>query len=285
LWPAAGVTRMPALYWHDGRLIALHDADALARLYRGNSQGERLPVDSGLGEAALGYAPFWVNDETYGYVRLSSMGGAGIMLMATPRAVEQEVVLASVHDDEPHLLLQLSDLLPLIPNAQAQERPFFIRYVLANPSNPDHFVVSLFDASGSDAYLFSFDRENAEIERLLTLDHNAGQSASFTADGRWLVITGNSQSDLVGSGTATTLYLFDWLHRQMERFYIRRAGHYANNPAYDWSSDGRWLAALTGSDYVLLAAPADGRQHLLRHNAGDCVSLVWQDKQQGVGGN
>jgi hypothetical protein len=278
LWPAAAVTRMPALYWHAGRLVTLHDADALARLYRGNSQGERLPADSLLREVALGYAPFWVDDETYGYVRLSSTGGAGIMLMATPPDVEQEVVLASVRDDEPQALLRLSDLLPFIPYGHGQERPFFIRYVLANPANPDQFVVSLFNASGSDAYLFAFDRSAGSIEHLLTLDHNAGQSASFTSDGRWLVITGNGQTDLVGSSVATTLYLFDWEHDQMERFYIRRSGHYANNPAYDWSSDGRWLAALVGSDHVLLSTPADGHQHLIRHTAGDCVSLVWLDR-------
>jgi hypothetical protein len=279
LSPAAGVARLPALYWHYDRLVALHDADALARLYRGDSRGQGVAGESRSREVGLGYAPFWLNNEAYGYVRLSSRGGPGVMLMATPPHIEQEVVLASVHDDEPQLLFSLADLMPYLPFRVRQERPLFIRYVVANPANGDEFVVSLFDAGSMEGYLFSFDRGTGELSHLLTLHHNAGQSAGFTPDGRWLVITGNSQADLVSAGVATTLYLFDWQEQAMEPIYIRRAGHYPSSLAYDWSSDGRWLAALAGSDYVLLMAPEDGHRRLIRHNAGECVSLIWQNRE------
>jgi WD40 repeat protein len=170
-------------------------------------------------------------------------------------------------------------LMPYLPFRVRQERPLFIRYVVANPANGDEFVVSLFDAGSMEGYLFSFDRGTGELSHLLTLHHNAGQSAGFTPDGRWLVITGNSQTDLVSAGVATTLYLFDWQEQAMEPIYIRRAGHYPSSLAYDWSSDGRWLAALAGSDYVLLMAPEDGHRRLIRHNAGECVSLIWQNRE------
>lgn len=278
LWPVAGVTRVPALYWQAERLVALHDADALARLYRGDGRGERLAGDSQLRALALGYAPFWLDNESYGYVRLSASGGAGVMLMATPHHVDQEVVVASVHDDEPHLLFGLVGLRQHELFESWPEHPLFIRYVLANPANADHFVVSLFDAGRLEGYLFSFDRASGAFKHLLTLDHNAGQSAAFTPDGRWLAVTGNSQADLIGSHLATTLYLFDWAQQEMESIYIRRSTHFSGNPAYDWSSDGRWLAALTGSGHVLLMAPEHGYRQLIPHGAGDCVSLIWQNR-------
>jgi hypothetical protein len=277
LSPAAGVTRLPALYWHYDRLVALHDAEALARIYRGDSGGEGLPGDSRLRDVGVGYAPFWLDNETYGYVRLSSRAGPGLMLMAISSNVDQEVVLASIHDDQPQLLFSLSDLVPNLPLRAQQDRPLFIRYLLANPANADHLIVSLFDSGNMEGYIFFFDRATGEISRLLTLHHRAGQAAGFTPDGRWLAVTGNSQADLISAGVATTLYLFDWAEQEMEPIFIRRAGHYPSDLAYDWSSDGRWLAALAGSDHVLLLAPEHGYRQLIRHDAGDCVSLIWQN--------
>jgi hypothetical protein len=279
LSPAAGVTRLPALYWHYDRLVALHDADALARLYRGDNEGEGLPGDSRLRQVGVGYAPFWLDNETYGYVRLGSRAGPGLMLLALSSDVDQEVVVASVHDDEPQLLFSLSDLAPYLPSRAQRERPLFIRYLLANPANADHLIVSLFDSGNMEGHLFFFDRATGEISHLLALQHRAGQAAGFTPDGRWLVVTGNSQADLIDASVATTLYLFDWAEQEMEPIYIRRAGHYPSDLAYDWSSDGRWLAALAGPDHVLLLAPEHGYRQLIRHDAGDCVSLIWQNAE------
>jgi hypothetical protein len=75
-----------------------------------------------ISELGRGYAPFWLEEQTYGYVRLG-LSGRG------------EVVTADINYVAPYVLLNLDELFGQLPGPD-HDLPVFIANVQVNPTTP-----------------------------------------------------------------------------------------------------------------------------------------------------
>jgi hypothetical protein len=236
------------------------------RLFRGDSEGQPLRAGDNLMEIGRGYAPFWLDEATYGYIRLTARA-------SDPPA--QEIVIASVEDDRPRLLLGLTELRSAF-RTEPEPSELTIRYVAAAPEEPSLLFIVAFATVERQAYLFSFDRASRELALHLQVGYRSNHSFGFSPDGRWLVLTG-SESDVLGPGsTSEVVYLYDRARDQTERYLVKSSVLLPTN-MYDWSADSRWLALLVDEKVLNLVEPEQNYQQLIRHDLGPCSSLAWSN--------
>jgi hypothetical protein len=260
-----GVLENALLPASDGRAILFTEAVWLQSvpLFRANTAND--PASQiAIGEGDL---PFWQDEQTYGYVRNTDP--------AAPETA-QEVVLASVSDDVPQVVLHTDELLAALPE---ETRPLrlSIRYVLAHPKDNDSLVVMA--TSREATYIFLVDLKNNRVENRLTLTPDGYHFFGFSPDGRYFITSGRPESNLTAPQDVTAYYLHDIARNQTQTFM---AGSFYYLPAYafDWSADGEWLALSLNNGAISLIAPQYGYQHLIPHDAGNCSSLAWVNPGQ-----
>lgn len=265
----------PDLLLLDGRSLAINLSapPRLSSLLLGDSLGQPVAVegdDTGFVNetrfsVGRGYAPFWIDDETYGYVRATT---------DTLPIAEQEVVLATIRDNEPITAVTLNELLAA---ASLNEQPaqFVLRYVLVHPRHPHLLFIVVLDTFAQQAYLFSFNRQTHAIALLLQAGYTPNHSLGFSPDGRWLTFTG-LDSDALGPGVPSpTLYLYDIARHEIRQFFFTNSLYNFASIGYDWSADGQWLAFMLGDNMIALVAPNADYQQRIQHNYGACTSLAW----------
>jgi len=244
------------IYSNDGRTV-LFDAGLYfqnLQLFRGNALGE---VEISLAEGNL---PFWVDDETYGYVSTMS-----------PTEGTQSISLASVADDLPVSVATTAELLASIPE---DERPFrlSIRFAYPYPQDPDLlFVVA---NSRLDSFLFIIDLKNNLVENPIQFPSIQGQSFGISPDGRYVLVSGAPTDDFIGPQNVITYYLYD-ISRNKTKTFVAGMPSLGASYAFDWSADGNWLAMFMNNSAINLVAPAYNYQYLLQHEKGECSSLAW----------
>lgn len=234
-------------------------------LWRGDALGQSLlPLGVGL-------SPFWLDDDTYGYVRYDREEGAPSMQIAT----------SSVDDDLPRIVMPVTDLARLLDPEQPPL--LFINYVTPNPANPDQLLVSATTVGATSAKynIFSLQLSTAEPRLLLQFERlPSGYPSLLTPvgyppfrvspDGRWLLVT------LLESTTPTTwsFRLYDLQEEETLALNAYYPQYPAQFPFYDWTSDGRWLA-IVEDGYLRLIAPGNGYQKLASHRLDDCFHVAW----------
>lgn len=258
----------------DGRLV-LFNNDFQAEnvpLSRANQVGA--PATDGGLPASGGSAPFWADEQTYGYIQMNNLSGVESF---------QQIVLATTTDDgpqdgpqdgphpAPQPLLDTNDLLQAIPEAS---RPFrlAIRYVLPHPTQPDWLVVMATSRAEDFFFLVNW-RENV-IEHRLRIAHSSPHYVGFSPDGRYLIATGAPEDSIFAPQNVLVYFLHDIAANTTETYL---AGAYTSIPAFtfDWSADGRWLAQIMNNGVINLVAPDYDYQTLIVHDNGNCSSLAW----------
>ena len=225
-----------------------------APLYRGDAQGQPALA------IGTGFWPFWLDNNTYGYLRRSSD-------VASKMVNEVELVTAIVGDDTPSVVLRTADLLPLVDWAIPPDA-IVVNALLANPADP-HQVLVLARAAGeggsdlSTVFLLELAADfDAVVGITPVLPVNRGGWSHFSPDGRWLAVaTANT------NGRDSIFHLID-LERD-ERQTFSSSGY-----ALVWSADGQWLAQVE-EDYLLLRAPAHDYKQLILHDFSNCYSTHW----------
>jgi hypothetical protein len=214
-------------------------------------------------EIGRGSSPFWLDNQTYGFV-----GQEGISL-------------ATVGEDDPSLWLTRD----LLAQTRPPERPPFslsFNQVFRHPLQPDHFLL-IAGTTGEKSELFIFGPESAEgawserepvIRHLVTLPAWVSEIPPLAG----IVETGRPWLVLPFSGEEIDLWLYDLAE---EETLLSGQGGYAYSlpQAFDWSGDGVWLAR-PSRDAVDLIAPGfrvDGRPYrrLLFHDLGSCSTVGW----------
>ncbi|MBE7531234.1 MAG: hypothetical protein HS099_16055 [Ardenticatenaceae bacterium] len=250
----------------DGRVLLFSNDFQVENvpLSRANQTGDpasevALPVSGGT-------APFWVDEQTYGYIQASSPSGLETV---------QQIVLATTADDAPQPVLSTQDLLQAIPEAS---RPFrlAIRYVLPHPTQPDWLVVMA--TSRAEHFIFLVNWRENVIEYRLRFVSSSPHHAGFSPDGRYLIVTGAPADSFFAPQNVFVYLLHDIAANVTETFM---AGVYNTTPAFpfDWSADGRWLAQIMNNGVINLIAPDYDYQTLIVHEKGNCSSLAWVNRK------
>jgi len=240
------------------------------RIYRGNEADIYADFEA-FKSLEYGYAPFWIDARTYGFVQENSIIGG--------RATQ--VFTASVVDDAPELLVSSQELWDVMP---VDERPsmaelLLIKYVVVYPQNRDLFFIGAVDFQ-SRIYLFSYDRATLAVKLRLELDADSNHSLGFSPDGRYLIATGVQPKETQGlpghddSPLIQTLFLHD-IERNTTQTFMNDRPFFAPSQSYDWSADGRWLIIPINEKAFNLVAPAQNYQQILPHNLGNCTGIAF----------
>ena len=219
----------------------------LSLLFRGDAQGQDVVA------LGAGIEPFWLDRETYGYLRRASN--------------DVEVVTAAAGDDSPHVILRAADLLPLI--APAGPVKLTVDTALVNPAHARQVLVMTRTVAvdGRDVLTFFLlelaadGHSVAEITQIFETDSPASISG-FSPDGRWLLV--NTWNDATRNDD---VHLIDLPGHERQTFP-------ASAFRMLWSADSQWLVQPEG-EYLLLRAPAYDYKRLLLHDFSDCYSAHW----------
>ena len=189
-------------------------------------------------EIGIGYAPRWLDDTHYSYLRLNNKDAT-------------EWVVASAADDVPTVQLETETLLMAVAATERPQQLFIIDTVVATPDQLA--IISVNDLlTDSPNYVFLWDRINTP--QLVQIGESL--QVTFSPDGRWLTVT-------APNGDVT---LTDTVTRVQQHFH-------SPDVTPDWTADSQWL--LTGrGNYLLLTAPDTGYQQLVLNENRVCNRIV-----------
>jgi hypothetical protein len=244
------------------------------RLIRRGVLGEEEVVDVGL---ALDLPPFWLDNETYGYLRASSD-------RADP--INFEIVLANIADDEPQPLLTAAAIRPALP-AEARSAWMIPHSVRQVAGEPDQFVVTV------SLFIYEMMPNTPPVSATLLYDRATGDVSllayarqGFVApNGRFLLhwpphnLSRGIEADENGRA-----WQLEWLNVQTGRAqqiaWPQLPGRQTAVPVYDWSPLEDWFLLLTDNTLLLVEAAGEQSGYVLplaEHLASNyqCFDAVW----------
>jgi hypothetical protein len=221
-----------------------------------------------------GFNPFWLDNETYGYVR-----------PAAPETSRREIVIASATTDEAQVLLTLEDLLETIPVDERPAQPS-INYVAVNPSDAHLLGIMVVDFHHYETYVFLYERSEdpsqaGEVSLRLHLDGQAVFALDFSPDGHWLMV---SSAEHEGDSDFWVLHLHD-INKNQTKTFRSDVTHFERSgliwTGYDWSRDGEWLIKINEGALDLIA-PAHDYVQKIRHDfpSPRCQIVAWTNKSE-----
>lgn len=228
--------------------------------------GDATPGSPSLRVIDDGRAPFWLNNETYGYIRRTGSDGPAVL-------AEDEIVLATLNDPEPITVIPAADLYEFIP-VTVPARQLSIAYVATHPRQPDKLFIVILDTRALRSYLMIYDLQTRLPEVRLDLSYNRNHSLGFSPDGRYLVLTGQDGNTTISSDNSAMLLLHEIdVNRTIP--LLTRSPFFLPSVVYDWTEDSRWLAVALEDNLIGLIAPDEGFSKLLPHSYGACTSVAW----------
>ncbi len=204
-----------------------------------------------------GYSPFWLDNETVGFVRQSQETG------------DAEVVVQSITGGDLNTLVTLADIQAEAPDdALALAN---IRYVVTHPAQPNKLFVVALDALGQEAYVFMVDQMTGNIDLRIQSPIQPYHSLGFSPNGRWLVLTGYQDESIGGTST----FVVHDLESNDTQTYTSNQDGLMLSPLYDWSADGNWILFSVNDRVLSMVAPAYHYQLVQLHDQGYCTSMAW----------
>jgi hypothetical protein len=248
----------------NGRAIILDTSDRFQPqlLQLGPGQAATL---ADLVDAGFGYSPFWLDDDTYGYIRSVNSGFLG------PHR-DQVLMLASVDGGEPQALLETAELEQVLPQADAP-RHLMLGYVMPHPTDRELLFIVALDTFGRQAYVFSYDLQAGQPSLRLQLGYEANHSLGFSPDGRYLVLTGNQPDPVPGNNTG--LLLLHDIAANTTTPFATRLPFFVPSVAYDWTQDSETLAMALDDGLLGIVVPAARKAYPVTHPYGTCTSVAW----------
>ena len=255
---------------HQHTLILSTDEKDQTILYHGDEFGNRLSI------AGLGYAPTWLDNKMYAYIRAAPTAEGGLLAEG-----ETELVVAHLHENadsgDGKVLLRASSLIAAVP-INHQSRNLAINMAMNHPQRPNQWYLnatSIDVAGGSTEYVFMFDSESGSIKRMTHLtDKRFAYGFSLTENGRYLSLLAFDEDDLPSG--EWELHVFDLessVSDLSEKIFQTSTGY------YHWSKDGEWLL-LAEDGLFRLIAPGQNYVRQIQHNMG-CHVVGWMEKTGG----
>lgn len=232
-------------------------AAGVQHLYLADASGQSL---TSIGD---GYAPFWLDNDTYGFIRLQENG---------------ETIIMVGTGDNLHSLLTLDDLLPYLPERASRLYGYRLGYAFAHPDNQDLLFVVVFDTATQLVYVLSFDQHTGAITNLLHTSYISNHTIGISPDGQRLLLTGIDQEGLANH-YIPTLYLYEIASGKTDVFYIGNTNYsFVGSNPFDWDADGKWVASLTGREGVTIGVPGQDYWQFIPYNAASCISVSWVNR-------
>jgi hypothetical protein len=255
-----------ALVTGGNRYIILQTADEPRNYPLAIGDGDAAAGSPSLREIGDGRAPFWLNNETYGYVRR--------IADAVPTALaEDEIVLATLDDPEPFMTIPAADLYEFMAES-IPARQLTVAYVATHPLQPDKLFIVMLDTRGLGSYVVLYDLQTRLPEVRLDLLYNLNHSLGFSPDGRYLVLTGQDRNTTT-AGDSNAMLLLHEIDANRTIPLMTRLPFFLPSVVYDWTEDGRWLAIAMEDNLIGLIAPDERFSQLLPHGYGACTSVAW----------
>lgn len=242
----------------DGNRTLLAGNDGI--LWLGDEQGQ-----NGV-EVGRGIAPFWLDNETYGYAHL-------VGSLTRPPA---EIVAVSVITGEVSVLLRLADLQAATP-ADINFDQLTIHAIARSPADASRLFIAMVPAQDEGvieevgALIFDYDRQTGAASLLLRLDYHLGlfNPLLFSPDGHWLVVQSFARPK-----TAWQLHLYGIATGET---HVLTSSYIFAFPGFDWSADGQWLLRVEGG-FLHVLAPAYNYEQMIVHDFPGCNFAAWINK-------
>jgi hypothetical protein len=245
-------------------------------IFQGEEGSRDYPLTLGAGDAAPGSlsltpigdgrAPFWLDNQTYGFIRRAETDG--------PIALsEDEIVLTTVGESSPLAIIPAADLYEFLPEVVSTRR-LSLGYVATHPQQPNKLFIVVLDSAEFRSYVIAYDLKTRLPEVRLQLLYNLNHSLSFSPDGRYLVMTGQDRNAVSPGDNSAMLLLHD-IEANRTIPLLTRLPFFLPSVVYDWTEDSRWLAVALEDDLVGLIAPDEQYTRLLPHSYGACTSVAW----------
>ena len=252
-----------------------------SQLHIGDSEGNPQEL---IGRA---FSPFWLTDDTFGFVRL--LGDS------TAESSEMELVLRSVVSGKERLLAKSTDLLRQLGSADTGG--FRIMYVTTNPENPNRLFLAGTPVGGGRKQFFVLEIQLGDspdlalmnnqilgVEAIVVLDGlPVGDSSTLTPtgyppfrlspDGRWLMVV--RFADPITNTWA--LYLHNVEDGETKTITFNYPTYPSPFPFYDWSADGNWLL-LVDNGFLRLIAPDHDYERIITHDFVACRYPAWVNR-------
>jgi hypothetical protein len=249
----AVVTGLPK--WSpDGRRTLMIGQDGT--IWLGDSRGVVLR------QMAIGSAPFWLDNNRYGYLRPD----------IDPAQPGVEVAVADVVSGDTQTWFR-PDALAEAESADLRFGHLTINAARASSANPGLLFVaaSAADRVPSDtAYVFVLNQDTNETELLTETDYGIDRYSSFTLspDRRWLTLNSfdNRSSDW-------QLHLYDSFTGRGQT--LSSAYPFTIN-GHAWSANGQWLLRVQDG-FLHMLAPGEGDQLIINHEFSNCSFATWTD--------
>lgn len=217
-----------------------------------------------LTDIGAGYAPFWLDNETYGYIRL-------VAPQAPDAYVGQEVVLGSVNSDAVTPILSSTDFPPILGTTTL--RRLTLGYVMPHPIARQKLFIYAVNEIQNEGYIILYDLETGQAETRIRLGNILDHSLGFSDDGRFLTVSSSDQSGQDADEQSGLLYLHDIEQNQTTQLAMRMPTFFSS-VNYDWTPDGDWLLIALDQNLLALAAPEYGFVQPIPHPYGICESVT-----------
>jgi hypothetical protein len=228
---------------------------------RDERSGEEIPLGNG-------FSPFWLDDESFIYIRPVEDTEAGTGAIQTV-----EIVAASVDDPLNGTVLVDSAAISTAITGSDPTGTVGIHSVVAHPGQPDWLFFSAtlsHFAEPQTHHILSFRGDTGEVSVLVNLDDS---SLTFPfqiiQNGQLLAVQTFSSSAPTGLLTLIPL-------NPAEKTADSPIDTYSVSPTSygDWSQDGRWLL-IAGQDSFRLIAPGHNYDQTITHDLGACTDAAW----------
>ncbi len=244
-----------------------------------------------------GYAPFWLDDDTYGFLRATRVTSQHGVLSS-----ELDLVLGQL-DSGRKVVRTAGELTAnLVTSPESQPEVGRAKLVLATTNPHDAQTVYLVTQGMGENlyYLWGYDSESENTAVLYTLP-TLPIRLQFSPNGRWLSLLTQSptntspqptrvefstilhsmltQSPTTASPSVNsdfmTLHLVDLRRDRTYNWTISLPPETSpSNWQPDWSTDSRWLL-LNGREYIHLVQPSTGYEWRAIHDYDSCQSAQW----------
>jgi hypothetical protein len=228
-------------------------------------EGESLTKADELPSVGSGHSPFWIDNETIGYVTGESdpINHPSSQIMAT-----------AVNQNDPRVLFTLRDIPEEILESFDPMHIYWIHYVMVHPENPDQLFIAVFYSQNMSVHVLSYNLDTNEAKFLMSAGFHDNHSLGISPDGRYLVLTGVDEDDPDPTVLNTLMLVYDLELEKIIPFQALTSDFPPFLP-YDWSGDGQWLAIMLDQDTVGLFAPENMQMQLLKTPSADCGTPTW----------
>lgn len=212
-----------------------------------------------------GYAAFWLNETTYGFVQPSPTPSV------PASSAGHELVIGSIWDDQFRPVFTEDDLVMALPEGERPSSRLTMHIVTPRPHHPDELFIWAADPL-SVTYFFSYNIATDQITFHFRTQIIRFHSLGMDPNGRFLTLAATMPTSQINA--VNQLFLYDTADQQIEQFRLNGSS-FAPANVFDWSADGQWLAVILDDLGVALTAPAYNYHQFIPHDFGECTNVIW----------